>query len=73
MRGENLMYITLNQFLQRVWYIQKIEVRNHAADGEIVLAGESFIVQRDPNYQRYEDIYISSFGADESKLIIVLN
>lgn len=65
------MYITLNQFLQRVWYIQKIEVRNHV--GEIVLAGESFIVQRDPNYQRYEDIYISSFGADESKLIIVLN
>ncbi len=67
------MYITLNQFLQRVWYIQEIEVRNHAADGEIVLTGESFIVQRDPNYQRYEDICISSFGADESKLIIVLN
>ena len=67
------MYITLNQFLQRVWYIQEIEVRNHVADGEIVLAGESFTVQRDPNYRRYEDIYIRSFGADESKLIIVLN
>lgn len=67
------MYITLNQFLQRVWYIQEIEVRSHAAEGETVLAGESFVVQRDPNYQRYENIYISSFGADENKLIIVLN
>ena len=67
------MYITLNQFLQRVWYIQEIEVRRTVANGEIVLAGESFMVQRDPNYQRYENIYISSFGADENKLIIVLN
>ena len=73
MREENLMYITLNQFLQRVWYIREIEVRSHVADGEIVLAGKSFVVQRDPNYRRYEDICISSFGADESKLIIVLN
>ena len=40
---------------------------------EIVLAGKSFVVQRDPNYWRYENICISSFGADENKLIIVLN
>ena len=67
------MYITLNQFLQRVWYIQELEVRNHASDGEIVLAGKSFVVQRDPNYWRYENKWIISFGADENKLIIVLN
>lgn len=66
------MFFTLNQFLQRVWYIQKIEVRNHATDGEIVLAGESFMVQRDPDYRKYENLYISSIGADDGKLVIVL-
>lgn len=67
------MYITLNQFLQRVWYVQEVEVRRTVANGKIALAGKSFAVQRDPNYWRYENICISSFGADENKLIIVLN
>ena len=66
------MFFTLNQFLQRVWYVQKIEVRRHLANGKIVLAGESFMVQRDPVYRQYENFYISSIGADDDKLVIVI-
>ena len=66
------MFFTLNQFLQRVWYTQEIEVRRTVADGEIVLAGKSFMVQRDPDYRKYENFYISSIGADDGKLVIVL-
>ena len=66
------MFFTLNQFLQRVWYVQEIEVRRTVVDGEIVLAGESFMVQRDPDYRKYENFYISSIGTDDGRLVIVL-
>ena len=73
------MFITLNQFLQRVWYTQEVEVIDKAHtgdpinDGETVLSGKTFMVQRDENYWRYEKRYIKSFGAYEDKLVIVLN
>lgn len=66
------MFFTLNQFLQRVWYAQKVEVRSATANGGIVLAGENFMMQRNPNYRKYENFYIVGVGADDGKLIITL-
>lgn len=66
------MFFTLNQFLQRVWYVQEIEVRRTVANGKIVLAGKSFMIQRDPVYREYENFYINSIGADDDKLVIVI-
>ena len=55
-----------------MFFTLKIEVRRPLANGKIVLAGESFMVQRDPVYRQYENFYISSIGADDDKLVIVI-